>query len=127
MNRVGWTHERNNCERWSSLDPDLLVIAAKHCDGKSVCRLSQACKSWHAGVTAHARPIWQALLYERFPRTIDILRAFPPPPDFSFVEYYRQQLATELGFKQVSSTRPLSDYLFTLELVTTENRTVVES
>ena len=25
MDRVGWTHERNNCERWSSLDPDLLA------------------------------------------------------------------------------------------------------
>ena len=30
MDRVGWTHERNNCERWSSLDPDLMVIVAKH-------------------------------------------------------------------------------------------------
>ena len=39
MDRVGWTHERNNCERWSSLDPDLLVIVAKHCDATSVCRL----------------------------------------------------------------------------------------
>ena len=115
---------------WSTPSADLLCLVAKHCDAKSLGRLSQACKSWRAGVTAHARPIWQALLYERFPRTIDILRAFPPPSDFSFVEYYRQQLATEAskpGFKQVSSTRPLTDYLFTLELVTTENRTVVES
>ena len=44
MDRVGWTRERNNCESWSSLDPDLLVIVAKHCDATSVCRLSQACK-----------------------------------------------------------------------------------
>ena len=41
MDRVGWTRERNNCESWSSLDPDLLVIVAKHCDATSVCRLSQ--------------------------------------------------------------------------------------
>ena len=115
---------------WRTPSADLLCLVAKHCDAKSLGRLSQACKSWRAGVTAHARPIWQALLYERFPRTIDILRAFPPPPDFSFVEYYRQQLATEAtdpGFKQMDATRQLRDYHFTLELVTTENRTVVES
>ena len=93
---------------WRTPSADLLCLVAKHCDAKSLGRLSQACKSWRAGVTAHARPIWQALLYERFPRTIDILRAFPPPADFSFVEYYRQQLATEAtepGFTQVGSTR----------------------
>ena len=115
---------------WSTPSADLLCLVAKHCDAKSLGRLSQACKSWRDGVKAHARPIWQALLYERFPRTIDILRAFPPPPDFSFVEYYKQQLATEAtepGYTQVGSTRPLSDYYFTLELVTTRNRTVIES
>ena len=115
---------------WSTPSADLLCLIAKHCDAKSLGRLSQACKSWRDGVTAHARPIWQALLYERFPRTIDILRAFPPPADFSFVEYYRQQLATEAtepGFKQVGSTRQLTDYHFTVELVTTENRIVVDS
>ena len=39
MDRVGWTRERNNCESWSSLDPDLLVITAKHCDATSVCQV----------------------------------------------------------------------------------------
>ena len=74
---------------WSTPSADLLCVVAKHCDAKSLGRLSQTCKSWRDGVTAHARPIWQALLYDRFPRTINILRAFLPPPDFSFVEYYR--------------------------------------
>ena len=45
MDRVGWEPDHNNCERWSSLDPDLLVIVAKNSDATSVCRLSQACKA----------------------------------------------------------------------------------
>ena len=59
MDRVGWTHERNNCERWSSLDPDLLVIVAKHCDAESVCRLSQACKEWRNAVARSSEEIWE--------------------------------------------------------------------
>ena len=66
MDRVGWTHERNNCERWSSLDPDLLVIVAKHCDATSVCRLSQGVQGGEGGgrdaVARQAEQIWKPLV-----------------------------------------------------------------
>ena len=41
---------------WNSLDPDLLVIVAKHCDGKSVCRLSAASACEESCLGAGERP-----------------------------------------------------------------------
>ena len=40
---------------WRTPSADLLCLVAKHCDAKSLGRLSQACKSWRDGVKAHAR------------------------------------------------------------------------
>ena len=56
MKRVGWTHERNNCESWSSLDPDLLVIVAKHSEHEygqyaPVQEMCLVLESPHRGVT----------------------------------------------------------------------------
>ena len=54
MDRVGWEPDHNNCERWSSLDPDLLVIVAKHCDATSVYRPSQSCTELPDAVASEA-------------------------------------------------------------------------
>ena len=91
MDRVGWTPDRMNCERWSSLDPDLLVIVAKHCDGKSVCRLSQACKSWRDAVASNSEQIWQSLVRTHFRRSASLLEALPPRAGFSYAAHFREQ------------------------------------
>ena len=95
MDRVGWTHERNNCERWSSLDPDLLVIVAKHCDATSVCRLSQACKGWRDAVARSSEEIWEPLVRIDFRRSASLLKALPPRAGFSYAKHYREQFEAE--------------------------------
>ena len=122
MDRVGWTTERNNCERWSSLDPDLLVIVAKHCDATSVCRLSQACTEWRDAVARQAEQIWKPLVRADFRRTASLLKALPPQPDFSYAKHYREQHKAQesklVGRQRTKTTCHLSDFVFTLELVT---------
>ena len=86
---------RSNHHAWNALDPDLLVIVAKNCDATSVCRLSQACKAWRGAVSANSSSIWEPLVSKRFPRSVDILKALPPMPKYSFVEHYREQLKAE--------------------------------
>ena len=129
MDRVGWTRERNNCESWSSLDPDLLVIVAKHCDATSVCRLSQACKSWRDAVARQAEEIWEPLVRTRFPRMVSLVKAMPPRPGFSFAGHYQAQLNAErmVAGARTETACQLSDFYFSVELVTAgETRRVVE-
>ena len=127
-------HDRNNCATWSTLDPDLLVIVAKHCDATSVCRLSQACTEWRDAVARQAEQIWKPLVRADFRRTASLLEAFPPEAGeagFSYATLYREQLKaerTELPQSmRMENTCALNHFLFTLELVTTgDTRRVVE-
>lgn len=115
---------------WNSLDPDLLCVVAKHGDAAGLAGLSQTCKAWRNAAASNSAQIWEALLNKRFPRSVDILRALPPSPGFSHLDYYRWQLANEAAEpdrKQAATTCALSDFIFTLELVTLEARTVVAS
>ena len=93
MDRVGWTHKRNNCSTWSSLDPDLLVIVAKHCDGESVCRLSQACKEWRDAVAANSEQIWKRLVLDDTLCTVEV----------QFETYYPHSDMDSMNFKEVLS------------------------
>jgi|MDTA01.2.fsa_nt_gb hypothetical protein len=130
MDRVGWTHELNNCDAWNTLSADLLLVVAKHCDASSVCRLSQACKDWRNAVAANSSQIWKQLLHVRFPRTVPLLAALPPRPGFSYVVHYREQLKAETKKprrKCQSTTCELSDFVFNVELVTAGRRRIVDS
>ena len=118
-------HDRNNCSTWSTLDPDLMVIVAKHCDATSVCRLSQACKDWRNAVARQAEQIWEPLVHARFPRTASLLKALPPRAGFSYAAHFREQFkadATDPENKLVETTCQLSDFVFTLELVALSRR-----
>ena len=130
MDRVGWTPDRMNCERWSSLDPDLLVIVAKHCDGESVCRLSQACKGWRDAVARSSEEIWEPLVRIDFRRSASLLKALPPRAGFSYATHFREQHEAERADPQsrrTETTCQLSDFVFTIELVTTgETRQVLQ-
>ena len=125
------TPARSTYDAWSSLDPDLLVIVAKNCDATSVCRLSQACKAWRGAVAANSSSIWEQLVSKRFPRSVDILKALPPMPKYSFAEHYREQLKAESSStepKALSATTQLSDFIFTAELVSaSEPRRIVDA
>ena len=115
------TPARSTYDAWNALDSDLLVIVAKHCDATSVCRLSQACKAWRGAVAANSSSIWEQLVSKRFPRSVDILKALPPMPKYSFAEHYREQLNAENSstehLKRLTVTTQLSDFIFTAELV----------
>lgn len=125
------TPARSSYDAWSSLDPDLLVIVAKNCDAASVCQLSQACKAWRGAVAANSSIIWEQLVSKRFPRSVDILRALPPMPKYSFAEHYREQLKAENTSTQrpkpLTVTTQLSDFIFTTELISTSgSRRIVD-
>ena len=123
-------HDRNNCATWSTLDPDLLVIVAKHCDATSVCRLSQACKSWRDAV-ASSEQIWQSLVRTHFRRSASLLEALPPRAGFSYAKHYREQFNANMPLHYQHTVRKttgeLSEFVFTIELVTAgETRHVVD-
>ena len=112
-------HDRNNCSTWSTLDPDLMVIVAKHCDGKSVCRLSQACKEWRNAVASSSEQIWESLVGTHFLRSASLLEAFPPRAGFSYAKHYREQFladATAPENKVAPTKIQLEDFVLTLEL-----------
>ena len=89
------TPARSTYDAWSSLDPDLLVIVAKHCDATSVCRLSQACKDWRNAVASNSEQIWKPLVHARFPRSASLLKALPPRPGFSYAKHLGEQHTAE--------------------------------
>ena len=127
------TPTRSSYNAWNALSTDLLVIVAKNCDAVSVCRLSQACKAWRDAVARepNSSSIWEPLVSKRFPRSLDILKALPSLPKYSFVEHYREQLKAESSIaepKPPSVTTQLSDFVFTAELVSTsESRRIVDA
>ena len=125
------TPARSTYDAWSSLDPDLLVIVAKNSDATSVCRLSQACKAWRGAVAANSSSIWEQLVAKRFSRSARILKALPPPPKFSFLKHYREQLKAEsssMQYRPLTVTTQLSEFIFTAELVSTsEPRRIIDA
>ena len=96
--------------------------------------MESVCRGWREALRAQEADVWKPVALRRFPRLekmLDILKALPSLPKYSFVEHYREQLKAESSIaepKPPSVTTQLSDFVFTAELVSTsEPRRIVDA